>query len=134
MRRNENGAPPKRSAMKNRQEILSSAIVTAQALLVAQGRLRDEVRRLTAVEELYQTLGDTRMPVEVVQAAGKVAQVGKSAVQTALRTQYAHIVPHDMPDGRPVLCDEGGIIVLVVAGMRPVGDLFIDACIEPLGT
>ena len=106
------------------------AVMAAEALLVAQGGLGDEVGRLTAVEQVHEALGKRRMLVEVVQAARKVAQVGKGAAQAALGADDAHIVPHDVADGGPVLCDEGRVVVLLVAGVLPVRDGAEDVLVQ----
>ena len=49
-----------------------------EAAGVAQGALGDAVGRLAAVEKIHDGLGDGRIFVEVVEMAGKGAQVAKA--------------------------------------------------------
>ena len=55
-----------------------------EAAGVAQGALGDAVGRLAAVEKIHDGLGDGRIFVEVVEMAGKGAQVVKGTVQAAI--------------------------------------------------
>ena len=58
--------------------------------------------------------------VKGMKVAGKIAQVLKSAGKTGGRTGDAHIVPHGVADGGPVLGDQGGVVVVLVALVVPV--------------
>lgn len=100
----------------------SCPVMAPEAAGVAQGALGDAVGRLAAVEKIHDGLGDGRIFVEVVEMAGKGAQVVKGTVQAAGRAADAHIVPHGIADGRPVLRDERRVVVALVAGAFPVGD------------
>ena len=101
---------------------LVDPVMAPEAAGVAQGALGDAVGRLAAVEKIHDGLGDGRIFVEVVEMAGKGAQVVKGTVQAAGRAADAHIVPHGIADGRPVLRDERRVVVALVAGAFPVGD------------
>ena len=56
-----------------------------------------------------------------MQAAGKIAQVGKSAAKPTFCSYDAHIVPHDMPNGSPILGNESRVIVMLIARVFPIG-------------
>ncbi len=76
---------------------------------------------MDAVDQVDDRAGDLRLVVEAREALLEVADVGHGAAEALAGPHDPDVVPHRVPDRRPVLLDEGRVLVLRVAGRLPVG-------------
>ena len=70
--------PEEKVSLPRNSSALVDPVMAPEAAGVAQGALGDAVGRLAAVEKIHDRLGDGRIFVEVVEVAGKGAQVVKA--------------------------------------------------------
>jgi len=105
--------------------------VAAQAFFVAHGGQGHNVGRLAAVEQVDDGFADGRLLVEVVHVLRERAQVLEGAPQPRGGADDAHVVPHGVADGGPVLRDEGRVLVVDVAGILPLRDGLAELLGEP---
>ena len=87
---------------------------------VAQSGVGGYICRLAPVEEVDEGFAQGGFVVKIVDALIQGSQVFKGALQARGCSGNADVVPHRIPDCRPILGDKGRIFVMDLSRTDPI--------------